>query len=82
MLNLEQAKNLINKTFTNTKIQKFIEHNELFIFMVLVEDPDEQEYDPFYSVDKITGKIEDYSILDGKYSKEVIEKFTKLMEGG
>jgi len=52
---------------------KTAEYGNLFIFQINGPDPLEGDLDPFYSVDKITGKFSDFSIIEG--GPELLKQF-------
>ena len=45
------------------RIQKYIEYQNLYIFMVFNNLPGEEEMDPFFSVDKDTGAFAEFGIF-------------------
>lgn len=72
MLNIDDAKVLLEEALANGVIVKGIDYGTLFIFLVDTHDPFEGQFDPFYSVDKLTGEIRDFSII-GSGNPKVIE---------
>ena len=50
-----------------------VTHGNSFIFHINGPDPAEGNLDPFYSVDKTTGKFSDFSIAEG--GPELIKQF-------
>jgi hypothetical protein len=50
-----------------------VTYGNLFIFHINGPDPLEGNLDPFFSVDKTTGKFSDFSIVDG--GPELIKQF-------
>lgn len=56
-----------------SKFIKSATYGNLFIFLIHGPDPLEGDLDPFFSVDKTTGKFSDFSIVDG--GPELIKQF-------
>lgn len=48
-------------------------YGNLFIFLIHGPDPAEGTLDPFFSVDKTTGKFRDFSIVEG--GPELLRQF-------
>lgn len=71
MLSSEMATMIVQKNLSyDMAIQTFIEYKDLYIFQVFSPDPEEGEYDPFYSVHKETGKFQEFSLItDGDISE-------------
>lgn len=81
MLNLVQATRIVKKTFPKGKIQSSIEYENLYIFQVFLPLPGEEEMDPFFSVNKETGAIKDFSILTDGDTTEITRLFLKAQKG-
>jgi hypothetical protein len=56
-----------------SKFMRSASYGNLFIFHINGPDPLEGDLDPFFSVDKTTGKFSDFSIVDG--GPELIRQF-------
>jgi hypothetical protein len=56
-----------------SKFIKSATHGNLFIFHINGPDPLEGDLDPFFSVDKTTGKFSDFSIAEG--GPELLRQF-------
>jgi len=56
-----------------SKFVKSATHRNFFIFQINGPDPAEGDLDPFFSVDKTTGKFSDFSIAEG--GPELIRQF-------
>lgn len=56
-----------------SKHVKTATYGNLFIFQINGPDPLEGDLDPFFSVDKTTGKFSDFSLADG--GPELIKQF-------
>jgi hypothetical protein len=57
-----------------SKFIKSATYGNLFIFQINGPDPAEGNLDPFFSVDKTTGKFSDFSIVEG--GPELLRQFT------
>lgn len=75
MLNEKQATAIIVKKIPKGTIQNVIDYRGLFIFQVFIEDPFEEDMDPFYSVNKQTGKFKEFSIITDGDITEVTALF-------
>lgn len=56
-----------------SKFIKSATYGNLFIFQINGPDPLEGNLDPFFSVDKTTGKFSDFSIVEG--GPELLRQF-------
>lgn len=56
-----------------SKFMRSTTYGDLYIFQINGPDPAEGDLDPFFSVDKTTGKFSDFSIADG--GPELIRQF-------
>jgi hypothetical protein len=56
-----------------SKLVKSATYGNFFIFQINGPDPLEGDLDPFFSVDKTTGKFSDFSIVEG--GPELIRQF-------
>lgn len=56
-----------------SKFMRSATYGDLYIFQINGPDPAEGDLDPFFSVDKTTGKFSDFSIADG--GSELIRQF-------
>jgi hypothetical protein len=52
---------------------KSVTYGDRYIFHINGPDPAEGDLDPFFSVDKITGKFSDFSIVEG--GPELLKQF-------
>lgn len=57
-----------------SKFVKSAEYGNFFIFLIHGPDPVEGTLDPFFSVDKTTGKFRDFDITEG--GLELIRQFS------
>ena len=63
MFNAKQATDIMKKNLPDRTVKKRVIYNGLYLFQAFSNDPDEGDYDPFFSVDMTTGKFSDFSIL-------------------
>ena len=75
MLDIEQATRIVNQNIPTGTVYKSVEHDNLFVFLVLTDDPEESGYDPFVSVNRDTGEFRDFSPFSSDHAKTVIGKF-------
>lgn len=77
MLNAREATRVVIRELPLGKIQSYIEYRDLFVFLVFRDDPFEEETDPFYSVNRKTGKFDEFSILTDGDTAEINALFVK-----
>lgn len=65
MIEAEALKIAMKYMAPGSKFVKSATHGNFFIFHINGPDPVEGNLDPFFSVDKTTGKFSDFSIADG-----------------
>lgn len=75
MLSKEQAISIVSKIFPSGEIQKVADYKGKYIFMIFTNDPYEGHFDPFYSVDKETGKFSDYSLFEDGDPNKIVKLF-------
>lgn len=80
MLNGEQATQVVRLAIPNGRIQAMIKWNGLYLFQVFDDDPEEGEWDPFYSVDANTGDFSDFSILKDGPTAELTALFAQAKQ--
>lgn len=80
MVSIEEAKKIVNSNLQNTKIKKYVEYKDLFIFIVTNSDPLEEDFDPFYSVNKRTGYFQGCPIMLPEYFGPVMDLFSRTKE--
>lgn len=78
MLSELEAVTIIRAEFSDSRIEKPIDYRGVYLFQVFVADPLESGQDPFFSVDKQTGELRDFSVLTDGNPKEIEEKFLAL----
>ena len=76
-LNKKQATQLIKIALPTGKVQKVIDYTDLYVFQVFRSDPAEEQMDPFYSVNKNTGNVKEFSVITDGDIKEIMELFNK-----
>jgi hypothetical protein len=70
MFNSAQALAQVKTTLPEVKIKAWTEYRQLYLVRVEYPYPGEQDYDPFFSVNKVTGEVRDFSVLtDGDLSE-------------
>jgi hypothetical protein len=70
MLNKFQAQTLLENFYPEAMIKAWTVYQDFYLFRVEHPDPEEKDFDPFFSVDNLTGEVRDYSILtDGNISE-------------
>lgn len=81
MIDVVEAEGIIRQKFPEATIPSFISYGNLFVFMVFFSDPDEGIFDPFYSVDKTTGEVAEFSVFtDGEFDD--IQDLFIIAQGG
>lgn len=64
MFKSEQAKTLVKKNYPKHIISKTVDYKEWYVFFILDPTDDiEGDMDPYVSVHKTSGKVEDFSIF-------------------
>jgi hypothetical protein len=75
MLDRQEATLVVQKNLPEGDIQNLIEYQDLYVFQVFSPDPDEGQYDPFFSVHMETGEFRDFSILKDGNTAQIIALF-------
>lgn len=75
MLNQKQAMMLVEKEYPGTRAEVCVNYRELYLVRVKHADPDEANYDPFFSVDPSTGSVKEFSILTDGNPIEISKLF-------
>lgn len=81
MFDHNQATEVVRKMLPNGRIQKFVVYNDLYLFQVFTDDPDEEEMDPFYSVNRATGEFKEFSIITDGNISEIMALFAESKGG-
>jgi len=63
MFNQIEAQDLLKKFYPEATIKAWTPYLNFYLFRVEHPDPFEKDWDPFFSVDKNTGKVWPFSIL-------------------
>lgn len=63
MLNETQAQDKVKSFAPNVTLKTWASYKNLYLIKVEWPSKDEKNFDPFFSVDKNTGKVQDFSIL-------------------
>lgn len=79
MFNLKFAISIVAESLPGARIEKVVEYKNLYLFQVFVDLPGEEGFDPFFSVDKVTGEFRDFSILNGD-TKAILELFKQVAQ--
>lgn len=70
MVSESEARKAVEIAYPGTKVQASADYRESYLVRVQQDDPDERDFDPFFSVDKRTGAVQEFSILtDGDPSE-------------
>lgn len=75
MLDIDAAAVIILKNIPIGVIQSAIEYRDLYLFKVFTTRVGEEQMDPFYSVDKMTGAFSEFSIITDGDTSEILELF-------
>ena len=79
MIKISDAIKIAQDNVPNGAIQKIGSYKNLYILQIFRDTPEEEFVDPFYSVDKTSGKFSEFSVLtDG----DVSEVFASLKDVG
>lgn len=81
MLTEEQALLKIREVFPDSDLEVTgpVNYNDLYLFRVIdTSDPIEGMWDPFFSVDKETGEVRDFSIITDGDQGKIIELFQEV----
>ena len=63
MLSAKESATIVRIKLPGSTVLKTVEYGGLYIHLVNTNRPGEELFDPFYSVDKETGDLEEYSII-------------------
>ena len=77
MLTENEARALFLKEFPGANIDAIIDDGNRFIARIFINQVGEEAYDPYFSIDKITRQIMDFSLpING--TKQILDKFMNL----
>jgi hypothetical protein len=74
MFNQSQAQTQLEKFYPEATIKEWTTYLDFYLFRVEHPDLEEKNWDPFFSVDNLTGEVRDFSVLTDINSSE----FSKL----
>lgn len=63
MLDQSQAQIRMRQALPGIKLKAWTQYQDYFLFSVEYPSEIEKDYDPFFSVDPVTGEVCDFSIL-------------------
>ena len=78
----EEAYDIVKKDVPFGKIQACVEYNGLYLFQVFDSRPGEEEMDPFYSVNKDTRELKEFSLFTDGDMTQVVSLFKQAKETG
>lgn len=64
LLNIKMAEEAVHKAYPGCTIRVGIEHKERYLFVVYFMDDPNSFFDPFYSANKETGEVRDFSMIN------------------
>lgn len=64
MLSLNECKNALKRYNSDLKIGKSVEYKNYIVIVGIGSDPEEGSMDAFYSVDRNTGKVSEFPIMN------------------
>jgi hypothetical protein len=70
MLSKAEAQKRVEQTFLGAKVKAWTRFKEIFLFRVEWPMPLEEDWDPFVSVDVLTGDVRDFSVVTDLTSEE------------
>lgn len=77
MLNIQEAEKIVYEVFPKGKIQAVVSYKDLYLFQVFTDRPFEENWDPFYSVNKATGEFRDFSVITDGNTSELVSLFVQ-----
>lgn len=75
MLNANEARALVEKAYPGAITQDCFVYNDIFLVRVQHPDSDEGDYDPYMSVDPMTGIVKEFSIITDGDPAAILEAF-------
>ena len=78
MIDTREAEAKIRAIFPDSKISPPVDYRDVYLFQVFDSDPLEGWFDPFYSVDKDSGEVRDYSIITDGNPGEITKLFQEV----
>lgn len=80
MLSQPQARALLLAAYPSGEVQRWIEYEELFIFQLFIGDDGEAGFDPFYSVNRRSEEVAEFSIITDGDIAVIVDRF-RAFEG-
>jgi hypothetical protein len=71
MYDQAQAQAQLEANLPDAPVQAWAQYHELFLFRVKFPMASEADYDPFFSVDSLTGEVRDFSVLTDSSLSEI-----------
>lgn len=71
------ARIIVKRAFPKADIKPPISYRGLYLFQVFTDDPEEGEFDPFFSVNQQTGELRDFSVITDGDINEITDLFLK-----
>lgn len=75
MLDKQQARSIFEDNFPDDKVEAMVRYGDLYLVRVSRAEAAERDYDPFFSIDVLTGQIEDFSIITDGDINEIAKLF-------
>lgn len=63
MISEQQARTAVESAYPGVKAVASATYKNLYLVRVEQADPDELDYDPFFSVNQNTGEVQEFSVL-------------------
>lgn len=63
MLDEQTARTLVEQAVPGSKAVACVQYRKLYLVRVQRADPDEEDYDPFFSVDFSTREVSEFSVI-------------------
>jgi hypothetical protein len=80
MLNIEEARTRVAAFPRVAQVRACIEYGDVYLARVEYIDADESNYDPFFTIDKETGAVNEFSFLHDGNPFEVMMLFIAAEE--
>lgn len=79
MLTEIQAQYIMTKSFPEFSLKSWAIYKDVYLFRVQYPIPEEKDFDPFFSVNKTTGEVRDFSVLvDGDINEIAALKWNDI----
>lgn len=75
MLTDVEAKAAVERANPGSKAQVCVRYKDIYLVRVKHHDPEEADYDPFYSVNPTTGEVNEFSVITDGDPVEIMELF-------